>query len=132
MTRSAAMLAALALPALALAADEAPARVIPAAEAKAHLGERCTVELTVKLAVHVPDRAYYLDSDADYQAPKNVAIVIAEPDVEAFRKAGIADPTVYYKGKTIRVTGLLIFQSEQVRIRVDDPKQIAVVEGKKG
>ena len=45
-----------------------------------------------------------------------------------FQEAGIDDPADYYKGKTIRVTGKVIKEDDEVRIRVDDPKQIKLVE----
>lgn len=109
------------------AEDQAPAKVVPAAEARRHLDEICTVEMTVRLTKEIPDKVCYLDSEADYKDSKNVAVMIAASSRENFQKAKIDDIRAFYKGKLIRVTGRVVFASEQVRIHVDDPKQIEVV-----
>ena len=111
----------------AVAEEQAPARIVPAAEARQHLDEICSVEMTVRLTKEIPDKVCYLDSEANYKDPKNVAVMIAASSREDFQKAGIDDICAYYKGKVIRVTGRVVFASEQVRIRIDDPKQIEVV-----
>ena len=126
----AALLGPIALAAGAFADDKATAKVVPAAEAKDHLGETCTVELTVRLTKNVPDKVCYLDSEKDYKDPKNLAVIIAAKDLIAFQKAGIDDPSVFYKGKVIRVTGKVILESEQVRIHVEEPGRIEVIEKK--
>ena len=110
---------------LALADD--PARVIPAVEAKGHIGEICTVEMIVRLTKDVPDKACFLDSEADYKDVKNFAVVIVAQDRETFQKAGIDHPTEFYKGKRIRVTGRIILESKQVRMHVEEPERIVVV-----
>ncbi len=114
----------------ALLADQASPQVVAAADAKAHLDETCTVEMTVRLTKYVPDKVCYLDSEKDFKDPKNVAVLIAAADLDAFEKAGVKDPDAFYEGKVIRVTGKLVFESEQVRIHVSDPKQIVVVDKK--
>jgi hypothetical protein len=106
---------------------------IPAAEAKDHVGETRTVTLTVK---HAKDgthmKSYYFDSESDYKDPKNLAIVIAYEHADAFKKAGIADIVAHFDGKSIKVTGAIVKEGSQTRIRVTEPKQIEVVEVKKG
>jgi hypothetical protein len=114
------------------AGDEPPAKVIPAAEAADHEGQRCTVEMTVKASKKSEHRAlYYLDSEDDYRDPRNLAVLIAFEHAEKFRKAGIDDPAGHYRGKTIRVTGKIIDEAEQTRIRVTEPSQIRIVEPRK-
>jgi hypothetical protein len=50
---------------------------------------------------------------------------------EAFDHAGITDPAEHDKGKKLRVMGEVIHENGQVRIRVEDPQQIEVVEDKR-
>jgi hypothetical protein len=115
------------------AADDAkPAeKVIPAAQARDHIGKECTAVMTVKSSKNaVPRKTYYLDSEEDFRDEKNLAVVISYDHVDKFREAGIDDPAEYYKGKTIHVTGKVIDADDQVRIRVEEPKQIKLVESK--
>jgi len=51
-------------------------------------------------------------------------VVISYDHADAFKQAGIDDPADYYRSKTIRVTGKVIRENDQTRIRVEDPKQI--------
>jgi DNA/RNA endonuclease YhcR with UshA esterase domain len=106
-------------------------KFIPAAEIRSHVGKECTAEMTVKASKNaVPRRTYFLDSEEDFHDEKNLAVVISYDHAAKFQEAGIDDPAEYYKGKTIRVTGKVIEEDDQVRIRVDDPKQIKLVEPK--
>jgi DNA/RNA endonuclease YhcR with UshA esterase domain len=111
---------------------KAPERVVPAAEARAKIGQECTVEMVVKASKNASKRRmYFLDSEEDFHDDKNFAVVISYDDAAKFLAAGIDDPAEHYKGKTIRVTGKVIHEDDQVRIRVDDPKQIKLVEPSK-
>lgn len=105
--------------------------ILPAAEAKDHVGERRTVELTVRSSNdHARGQSFYLDSEATPRDPNNLAVVITYRSVEAFRKAGIEDPAAYYRGKVLRVTGTIVHaeRPNQNRIYVTDPSQIEVIE----
>ena len=105
------------------------AAVIPSNEAREHVGESRTVEMTVRSTKNAEKRReYYLDSEADFGDEKNLAIVIAYDHADRFNAAGIEDPAEHFKGKTVRVTGTLVREGEQVRIRVEDPTQIKPVE----
>jgi acetyl esterase/lipase len=102
--------------------------VITALEARKHLDERQTVEMTVRASKDGTHRKeYYLDSEEDYGHEHNCAVVISYEHADKFKKANIDDPAAYYRGKTIRVTGTIIREADQVRIRVSDPEQIRVV-----
>jgi DNA/RNA endonuclease YhcR with UshA esterase domain len=120
--------------AVALAADDAAKtdeKIIPAAEIRQHIGKKCTAEMVVKASKNaVPRKTYFLDSEEDFHDEKNLAVVISYDHAAKFQEAGIDDPSEYYKGKTIRVTGKVIEEDDQLRIRVDDPKQIKLVETK--
>jgi hypothetical protein len=106
-------------------------KVVPAAEIRNHVGKECTAEMTVRSSKNAaPRRTYFLDSEADFHDEKNLAIVISYDHAAKFQEAGIDDPSEYYKGKKIRVTGKVIEEDDQVRIRVEDPKQIKLVDAK--
>ncbi len=110
--------------------DPEPTRlaIVPAAEARQHLDEICTVEMTVRSSKHEVDKElYYLDSEADYKDPRNLAVVILEKHLPAFRDQGIDQPNDYYQGKRIRVTGNIIFEDDQYQINVREPGQIEMV-----
>jgi hypothetical protein len=105
------------------------AKVIPAAEARDHLGETLTVEMTVRSSKNaIPRREIYLDSEEDFRDEKNLAVVISYDHAGAFKRAGIDDPAEHYRGKSIRVTGKLIREADQLRIRVEEPTQIKLTE----
>jgi hypothetical protein len=112
--------------------DAKEPNVIPAAQAKDHIGERCTVEMTVKASKNASHRrTYYLDSETDYRDPKNFAVIVSYDDAEKFKPAGIEDLAEHYRGKTIRVTGKVIAEDDQTRIHVTEPEQIKLVESAK-
>jgi hypothetical protein len=115
------------------AADDAkpPEKVIPAAQVREHIGKECTALMTVKSSKNaVPRKTYFLDSEEDFRDEKNLAVLISYEHADKFREAGIDDPAEYYRDKTIQVTGKVIEEDDQVRIRVEDPKQIKLVEPK--
>ena len=117
------------LPVIALGDDP---KIIPAAEAKDHLDKACVVEMTVLLSKDVTTRKeHYLNSEADFHDPKNAVVVIAHEHLDAFKKVGIDDPSKHYLNKTIRVAGTPKKEGQQVRMRIDDPKHITIVEAKK-
>ena len=73
--------------------------------------------------------ARYLNSEVDFRFEKNFAVFIPNIALEAFKKAGIADPGQYYKGKTIVVTGMVALSQGRPQIRVENPAQIKVANG---
>ena len=72
----------------------------------------------------------YLDSEKDYRDPKNLGVIINKAGAAAFAKAGVKDPAAHFKGKTIRVTGTVSQMDKKIRLVVEDPKQIEIVEKK--
>jgi hypothetical protein len=112
-----------------LADDEKTPGLVSAPDAKNHVGQQCTVEMTVRSSKNAaPRREYYLDSEEDFHDENNFAVVISYDHADSFQQAGIADPSEHYKGKKIRVTGKVIRENDQVRIRVEAPDRIKVVE----
>lgn len=107
-------------------------QVVAASDAKNHVGKRCTVEMTVRSSKNAaPRREYYLDSEEDFHDENNFAVVISYDHNEAFEQTGTTDPAEHYRGKKLRVTGEVIRENDQVRIRVEEPKQIEIVEDKR-
>jgi acetyl esterase/lipase len=103
--------------------------LIPSDKARDHIGESLTVETTVVASKDAEKRReYYLDSQPSFSDEKNFTVVISYDHADKFQAAGIANPAEHFKGKTIRVTGTIIRESEQVRIRVEDPARIKLVD----
>lgn len=122
------LLAATAVAPTARADDPPPPPLIQADQAADHVGEKVTVELKVAASKNGKHRqCYYLDSTDDYRDPKNFTAIIRYEHLEAFRAVGISDPSAHYFGKTIRVTGTVIEQEDQVRIQLTAPSQIELV-----
>ena len=112
--------------------DKEALKVVMAPDAKNHIDERCTVEMTVRSSKNAaPRREYHLDSEEDFHDENNFAVVISHDHAEAFQKAGIDDPAEHYRGKKLRVTGKVIHENDQTRIRVEKPEQIKIVDDEK-
>jgi hypothetical protein len=69
-----------------------------------------------------------LDSEIDHHDPKNIAVAVTEVGKPKFKGMGISDPAGHFKGKLIRVTGVVTLKDNRPQIEVDDPTQIEVVE----
>jgi hypothetical protein len=111
-------------------AQDKPPPPIPPAEAGKHVGERVVVEMRVRASKDrlAKRKEIYLDSTANFRDPKNLGVVITAAGAARFRAAGVKGPAAYFKGKTIRVTGVVAVEKKtRYRILVDDPKQIRVV-----
>ena len=96
-------------------------------EAANRVNEQVTVEMLVKAAKNCPHCSQiFLDSEEDHHDPNNLAVAVAETGAERFKEARIDDPALHFKGKTIRVTGVVTFKDNRPQIEVDDPGQIEV------
>lgn len=112
-------------------APKPASKVIPAAEARDHLDETATVEMLVTRSRKADkQKSYYLDSEQEIDDPKNLAVVISFKHASAFKSAGIEDPAEHFRDKTIRVTGKIVKEGKQTRIRVESPRAIKVVDEK--
>ena len=94
--------------------------------------KKVVVEMLVKASKNAlaKRKEIYLDSEPNFRDPKNLAVVITEAGADKFKQAGIDDPAVHFKAKTIRVTGTVTLQDQRPRIVVDDPGQIRLFEKK--
>jgi micrococcal nuclease len=116
-------LLALILPALVLAQSPS-APLTPAAAAK-KIDQKVTVQLEVKSTGGNSNR--YLNSTSDYKDSGTFTIYIPEVSVAKFKQSLSADPSTYYKGKTILVTGTVALYKDKPQITVDEPSQIKVI-----
>jgi hypothetical protein len=69
----------------------------------------------------------FLDSEEDHHDPNNMAVTVTETGKARFKQMKIDDPAGHFKGKIIRVTGVVTLKENRPRIEVDDPGQIEVV-----
>src|SRR5262249_4352556 len=98
-------------------------------EAIDRINESVTVEMDVQRTKSCTgSRQVFLDSEANHHAPKNLGVVLTEAGMAKFSQAGIDDPTTHYKGKTIRVRGVVIRREDRPYIEVNDPSQIELVQ----
>ena len=97
-------------------------------EAIKRINESVIVEMLVQRTKCCSgSRQAFLDSEPNHRDPKNLGIVVTESGRAKFAEAGIDDPTVHFKGKTIRVQGIVIQKEKGPYIEVTDPSQIEIV-----
>src|SRR5437588_9721425 len=99
-----------------------------AEEAVKRVNELVTVKMVVqRTKCCTGSRQVFLDSEANHRDPKNLGVVVTENGRAKFSAAGIDDPTAHYKGKTIRVRGVVIRRDDRPYLEVNDPGQIELV-----
>src|SRR5215213_3878984 len=97
-------------------------------EAINRINETVTVEMLVqRTKCCTGSRQVFLDSEPSYRDPNNLGVVVTEAGRPSFSEAGIDDPTAHFKGKTIRVRGVVIRKEKGPYIEVSDPSQIEIV-----
>ena len=102
---------------------------LSAPEARTRINEQITVEMLVKAAKNCQRCSLmFLDSEEDHHDPKNFAVAVTEGGKARYKQLEIDDPAGHFKGKTIRVSGVVTVKDKQPQIEVDDPSQIAAVE----
>ncbi len=100
---------------------------LTAEEVKKRLNQKVTLEFTVQ-ATGASAALVFLNSATDRRAEDNFTVVLEKAAVEGFKSAGVASPAEHFKGKTVRVTGTLTLFKDAPQVKVDDPKQIEIVE----
>jgi len=97
-------------------------------EAINRINESVTVEMLVqRTKCCTGSRQVFLDSEPNHRDPNNLGIVVTEAGRAQFTEAGIADPTAHFKGKTIRVHGVVLRKEKGLYIEVNEPGQIEMV-----
>lgn len=102
------------------APSPSPAAAIPWREAEKHEGETVTVEGTIA-ATHNSGNACFLNFDRDYK--RTLTLVIFQKRFAAFPP----NPERYYKGKTVRVTGIVTRHGGRPEIVLERVEQITVI-----
>ncbi|MBI2806617.1 MAG: hypothetical protein HYX68_16675 [Planctomycetes bacterium] len=101
---------------------------LSAVEAINRVNESVSVEMLVQKTKSCTGSCQvFLDSESNHRDPKNLGVVITVEGRPKFTEAGIDDPTVYFKSKTIRVRGVVIRKEKGPYIEVSDPSQIELV-----
>ena len=99
-------------------------------EAANRVNEQVTVEMLVRATKNCPHCSQiFLDLEEDHHDPNNLAVAVTETGAARFKGARIDDPALQFKGKTIRVTGVVKLKDNRPQIEVDDPGQIEVGQG---
>lgn len=102
--------------------------VIAPADAAGHVGEECTVELTVEAARKLPGKQIcFLNSCRDHRDESNFTVVIFKAGLDRLEADGIENPAEHFKGTTIRVHGVIEKRDGRPQLVVDEPGQISVV-----
>ncbi len=121
--------------ALSVSADEPTPpvpKVIQAADAAAHAGETCVVEMQVLSSRLLKDQQMvFLNSDRDYQAEDNFTAVIFDETLEKFRALGIEDPSKHFFKRKVQVTGGIELRRGKAQIILKTPDQIQVIKPSK-
>jgi alkaline phosphatase D len=100
---------------------------VSVAELAKHVNEKVTLEMTVQ-STGTSAGLVFLDSAEDRRSEDNFTVVLEKDAVDGLKKSGVADPRKHFAGKTVRVSGTVSLFRERPQIKVDDPKQIEVVE----
>jgi len=121
-------IAALATLRLAVADDASPKPLTPV-EARKKIGQELVVEMEVRAAKDRLEKRgeIYLDAELDFRSEKNLAAVINRDGAALFQHEGVQDFEEHFRGKTIRVKGVVSVVDDVPRIEVSDPKQIEIV-----
>lgn len=101
---------------------------LSAEEAINRVNESVIVEMVVqRTKCCTGSSQVFLDSEKSHRDPKNLGVVVTVEGRPKFAEAGIADPTAHFKGKAIRVRGVVIRKEKGPYIEVSDPSQIELV-----
>src|SRR3954470_7911891 len=101
---------------------------LSATEAINRANESVTVEMLVqRTKCCTGSRQVFLDSEPNHRDPKNLGVVVTENGRAKFGEAGVDDPTAHFKGKTIRVRGIVIRKEKGPYIEVNEPSKIELV-----
>lgn len=120
-------------PAVFAADDEKKAeteeKIIPSAEAKDHMNEEVTVEMTVAAGRTLADKGLcFLNSESDFKSDGNFTAFIGKVALQRFAEKDIKDPYEHFKGKKVRVKGKIVEHKGKPEIVVEEVDQIKLVD----
>jgi len=97
-------------------------------EALQRLNEPVLVEMPIRRTKSCTGSSqFFLDCEENHRDPKNLGVVVTAAGAAKFKEGEIDDPTAHFKGKTIRVQGVVILKENRPYIEVDEPGQIEIV-----
>ena len=88
---------------LVVGADAEDTRPLTPVEAIKKVNEKVVVEMQVKATKNRLEKRgeIYLDSEEDFRDKKNLGIVVTKTGAAKFKEAGVDDPAVHFKDKTL-------------------------------
>jgi micrococcal nuclease len=102
------------------AEPQPPPKPVSWKEAEAKVGERVAAEGEI-VAAYNSGKACFLNFHEDFR--RHLSVVIFASDLPRFPR----EPEAFYKGKRLRVTGVVQMHEGRPEIVVEDPKQVEVV-----
>lgn len=107
----------------------APRRIRPEA-AREHAGQKVLVEFQVNAAKFSQKRnVVFLDSHEDFRDPGTLGVAISEKVLEALKtQRQIEKPAEHYRGKKVRVTGVIVIEDNRPYIKVDEVSQLELID----
>ena len=106
------------------------AQEISPSDAKSHVGKKCVLEFKVESSILLKDKHIcFLNSQANHRDEANFSVVIVgEESLKRFADKEMSDPAASYRGKTIRIEGVISLHRGSPQIKVDSPDEIKVIE----
>ena len=113
------------------AAEDKPTKPVTPEEATKLIGKTCTVEFDIKSTGKSRNgKVFFLNSSENFRDKDNFTVMLGEKAVSAYKEQKVEDLAAHFKGKTIRVTGMVKLFREKPEIVVNDPKQVVIVDKK--
>jgi len=100
---------------------------IAADEACRHVGQLCRVTMDVTGGRLLNAARCFLNSKRDHLEEDNFTAVILGPGLRRFGRAGIDDPFEHFRGRAVRVTGVISLHKDRPQIVVEVPGQIELL-----
>ncbi len=105
------------------------ATVIAPTDALAHVGKESVVEFVVLGGRKLDDKEIcFLNSTKNHRQSDTFTAVIFRTGLARYAADGIDDPAAAFRGKTVRVSGVIEEHNGQAQIVVASPTQIEVVD----
>jgi thiol-disulfide isomerase/thioredoxin len=96
-------------------------------EACRHVGKLCHVTMDVAGGRLLNTSRCFLNSKGNHLDDDNFTAVILGPGLRRFERAGVADPFEHFKGRAVRVTGVISLHKGRPQIVVQVPGQIELL-----
>lgn len=99
-------------------------------DALQHLGKKVTIEMTVVRAAYGKNNTtFFMNSEENYRDPKNFTVLLYEKAAEElFPDTDFAELEKKFKGKRIRITGIVKLYMGRAEILLEQPEQLEIIE----